>query len=169
MSRTYCCHIIFQLEPIFSGHRHSSLRYVELQLTTSLISSKIWWNPVRSFWLLWSPESNLGLFFWLVKWAYSSEVRVMHVKRTLFTNAHHVTSPFSEFSFLFHYLNNIWPTTWSRQVLKWTVINNYHFLEHGSIVDNTCKEEDDTLNCKFKCAENDNIHLLKNIVMVSII
>jgi len=37
--------------------------------------------------------------------------------------------------------------------------------EHGSIVDNTCKEEDDTLNCKFKCAENDNIHLLKNIVM----
>jgi len=37
--------------------------------------------------------------------------------------------------------------------------------EHGHVLDNTCKEEDDTLTCKFKCDENENLHLLKNIVV----
>lgn len=37
--------------------------------------------------------------------------------------------------------------------------------EHGHVIDNTCTEEDDTLTCKFKCDETDNLHLLKNIVV----
>ena len=41
------------------------------------------------------------------------------------------------------------------------------FLEHGHVIDNTCTEEDETLTCKFKCDETDNLHLLKNIVVVS--